>query len=355
MTEIKKDALAARNPDEVLRPDAKNLRILATDLFNSTFFTGINNIPQALAVIQLGSELGFPPISSLNMIKPIKGQLTISARGLMALATKKAQVKWEVVESTAERCEIVFHRPGWTDVTSIFTIEEAKRAGLVKVDSGWAKYPIDMLFARAGSRGVRRIAPDSTSGLYSTEEMQDAPINATAEPGKPGKEPEKPGPNPPGDPFPEGDKSAPEPGAGTPQDEPGTQGNLPGAASGSGEGDGGPGTARQADGPHPPGDEDEDDPLRHAETAEGHDEEDREKEFLITTIKEKLTQEKIDEREFKEWLFKLQNSYRPVKAFCGKMGKAMRFHLGKTSDLKYLSSKLDTSILVFKGEKEKKS
>jgi hypothetical protein len=40
-----------------------------------------------------------------------------------------------------------------------------------------------MLFARCASRGIRRIAPDAISGLYATEEMQDAaPLTPTGPP-----------------------------------------------------------------------------------------------------------------------------------------------------------------------------
>lgn len=348
------EAMVQRVEAPLVLPDAKNARLLATDLFNSKMFRGIDTVPMAIAVIQCGVELGIPPIQALQNIKPIKGQLALSARLLMALAASKGRVTWEVIESTDQRCEIIFNRPGWKPLKETFTIEEAKKAGLVKADSGWSNYPKDMLFARCGSRGIRRIAMDLTLGIYSVEEIQDATIYVTAEPVKGGPEPGKPGPAPAVDPFPERDEPAPQPGAGTPQDKPGPQPHLPGASPGSDEGSGGPVPPGQTDGP-PPGDEEEDDPLRHAETAEGHEEEDREKEFLITTIKEKLAQEKIDEREFKDWLFHLQNSYRPVKAFCGKMGKAIRFHMGKTADLKYLAGKMDTSILVFKGEKEKKA
>jgi len=311
----KNDALAARIPDEVMRPAVPNLRLLATDLFNSKFFRGIESIPQALAVIQLGSELGIPPISALNMIKPIKGQLTIAARGIMALAAAKCHVTWEIIESTDKRCEIIFHRPGWKDQSSVFTIEEARAAGLVKADSGWANYPKDMLFARCGSRGARRIAPDSTSGLYSTEEIQDAVIETEAEPIT---------------------EKVPSPAKEIDADIPDTFADVgkPGKTSPPSDDGDSPGTP---------------DPLTEAE----HAEDEKEKEFIITVIKEKLTEEKIDEREFKEWLFTLQNSYRPVKFYVGKMGKVIRFHMGKLKDLEYLAAHIDTSIKVFREKKEK--
>jgi hypothetical protein len=127
-------------------PNAVNLRQVATDLINAGFFRGVQNVPQAIAVIQAGSEMGIPAIQSLTNITPIKGVLTMSARLIMALAASRAGVTWKVIESTDKRCELLFSRPGWEDMTSISTIEEAKKAGLVKAGGAWETYPQDMLF-----------------------------------------------------------------------------------------------------------------------------------------------------------------------------------------------------------------
>ena len=143
-------------------------------MFNSQMFRGVSSPAQAVAIIQMGAELGFGPVTALNIIKIIQGQMTVAARGLLALAQNKAGVSWKVVESTDKRCAILFSRPKWGDMEISFTLDEAKAAGLLRAGGGWDKYPQDMLFARCASRGVRRIAPDAISGLYSTEEMQDA-------------------------------------------------------------------------------------------------------------------------------------------------------------------------------------
>ncbi len=43
--------------------------------------------------------------------------------------------------------------------TMEFTMDDAKRAQLIKAGSGWTKYPKAMLFARAISQGIRCFAP----------------------------------------------------------------------------------------------------------------------------------------------------------------------------------------------------
>jgi hypothetical protein len=311
MTDHKKTGteLAVRNPDAIISPitDAKNVRLLAADLFNSRLFRGVESIPHAIAAIQCGAELGIPPVASLNQIKIIKGQMTLSARVLLALATTKAGVKWRVVESTDKRCEIVFTRPGWQDVTSIFTIEEAKLAGLVKDDSGWQKFPQDMLFARCSSRGVRRIAPDTTMGLYATEEIQDADI----------VDDEK-----------KSDDIFPEAGpVEHPKDEPAKK--------------------EPEKKPEPAPGDDISDMAETSEDTDAMEGKDAEIEAAITKIKDKLAAAEIDAKKFKEWLFSYQNKLRPVKAYLGKIGKSYRFHLGKRKDILQLAEMIDAAITTY--------
>ena len=173
------EELAVSQPTSII-PNASNLRLLATDMFNSKMFRGVDNPAQAVAIIQMGAELGFGPVTSLNIIKIIQGQMTVAARGLLALANNKAGVSWQILESNEKRCAIKFSRPKWDDMEVAFTIDDAKAAGLLRPGGGWDKYPTDMLFARCASRGIRRIAPDAISGLYATEEIQDAaPFHAS--------------------------------------------------------------------------------------------------------------------------------------------------------------------------------
>ena len=62
-----------------------------------------------------------------------------------------------------------------------FTIEEAKRAGLIKADSAWLSYPSDLLFARAITRAQRRFAPDVFGqAVYTEEELRSIPESGPA-------------------------------------------------------------------------------------------------------------------------------------------------------------------------------
>jgi hypothetical protein len=282
-------------------PNAVNLRQVATDLINAGFFRGVQNVPQAIAVIQAGSEMGIPAIQALTNITPIKGVLTLSARLLMALAASRAGVTWKIIESTDKRCELLMSRPGWQDMTVISTIEEARKAGLVKPGGAWETYPQDMLFKTAGTRGCRRIAMDATMGMYSTEEIQDADIVVDS----PQEVETKPSSEP--TPFPQL------------ADIVSTIEELADMAF-SAEDD----AAEKGNDPHV--------------------------EEIIEKIKFKVVESGCDLKQFKEWLFSYQNTLRPVRAYVGKIGKAFRFHLGRPVDIESLLVQIEPAIKKFKKE-----
>lgn len=55
-----------------------------------------------------------------------------------------------------------------------YSMEDAKRAKLVKADGGWVKNPAEMLRARAVSRAMRMYCPSIVAGVYTPEEIEDA-------------------------------------------------------------------------------------------------------------------------------------------------------------------------------------
>jgi hypothetical protein len=63
-----------------------------------------------------------------------------------------------------------------------YTIEEAKKAGLVKPGGGWTKNPANMLRARCCSNGVRMLKPELLGGAYTPEEIQDMELTGQPQP-----------------------------------------------------------------------------------------------------------------------------------------------------------------------------
>jgi len=102
----------------------------------------------------------------------------------MAMLVKRSgHYNYRVKEHTDQVCTLTFYeRDGdkWAEIgDSSFSMDDAKRADLVKPDSGWAKYPRAMLFSRTISQGARIYAPDAIGGIYTDEEIRAIPPRPT--------------------------------------------------------------------------------------------------------------------------------------------------------------------------------
>ncbi len=126
---------------------------------------------QAAIIVEYGREMGIPPIQALKMMSFIQGKLCMEVQMQLALA-RKVGVTIKSVESTATFCKVTLIR-GSEEVSTEYTIEQAKNAGLVREGSTWIKHPTDMLWARACGRGLKRIASDAVLGLLSPDEAEE--------------------------------------------------------------------------------------------------------------------------------------------------------------------------------------
>ena len=153
---------------------------VANALFKSGLFPNVKNAYGAFAITQYGSELGIGPMTSLQTMAIVSGKICMGAQMMLSLALKSG-VSFKIIKDDNNECQIHFKR-GDLEYTSSFSIAEAKQAGIYRDQSGWTKYPRDMLYWRTVTRGLRRVCPDVITGLYAIEELQDAiPLNAKIE------------------------------------------------------------------------------------------------------------------------------------------------------------------------------
>lgn len=139
-------------------------KTMAMQAVDSKMYKGVGDQAGVMMIMLAARELGIPPVTALNGgINIIQGKVELSARMMNALMRKNG-INIEVKESTDEKCVLVGHRGSPTMVS--YSIEDARRAGLVKPGGGWTKNPKDMCFARAISRLARQIAPDLIGGCY---------------------------------------------------------------------------------------------------------------------------------------------------------------------------------------------
>jgi hypothetical protein len=127
---------------------------------------------QVVLVMLKGRELGIPPLQALSHINVINGKPAMSAELMLAQILKlhpKTQFKFP--ERTNEKCTISVKRAGFDFENFTFTIDDARKAGLLSNPS-WNKYPRAMLHARVVSEMARSLFPDAIAGIsYTPEEL----------------------------------------------------------------------------------------------------------------------------------------------------------------------------------------
>jgi len=126
--------------------------------------------PEAvLFVILAGRDLGLSPVAALRGLTIIQGKIEVSADlqlGLFHRAGGKSQ--WE--ELSDSRAAVKLSAPWLTAPhTSSFSMEDAKRAGLI--NDTWKKYPKAMLRSRAITQGLKDVGFDATAGTYAPGEI----------------------------------------------------------------------------------------------------------------------------------------------------------------------------------------
>ena len=165
--------------EEILPTSFEEIRGLADAFVKSGMFTDTKQLSQAIVKIQAGQELGLPPVYAMQNINMIRNRLTTSANTMAMLVKKSGNYNYRIKEHHDKSCTITFFENDngkWVEVgDSTFTIDDAKRADLLKPDSGWVKYPRAMLFSRAISQGARLYCPDAIGGVYTDEEIRSIP------------------------------------------------------------------------------------------------------------------------------------------------------------------------------------
>lgn len=146
-------------------------------LAKSGYFPDARDAAKASVRIMIGLDLGISPTAALTGIHYFeekgKAIFLIEAKILAALIHNRPGYDYEVIERTEQKATLRFLRNGEAlkpDVT--YTIEDAKRAGLLKKDN-WQKHPVQMLTWRAMAEGQRLHFPEITTGapIYITEEF----------------------------------------------------------------------------------------------------------------------------------------------------------------------------------------
>lgn len=133
--------------------------------------------------VQYGSEIGLSPMQAIQCIAVINGRPSIWGDAALALvmASPVCEFVREVVEGDGDKmfATCTAKRRNYPDATvSVFSMADAKRAGLAGKAGPWTQYPRRMMQLRARGFALRDAFPDVLKGLLTAEEAQDYPTPA---------------------------------------------------------------------------------------------------------------------------------------------------------------------------------
>ncbi len=149
---------------------------IAPTIKDSRLF-GIATSDQAAAIMIKGYELGFSLSASFENIVVIEGKPALVPRGALALIFDSPLCAGVKIDDETDKtgaplaCKVWMKRRDGFEYTVRFTMEDAKRAGLVKDGSGWQKYPANMLRWRAIGFCADVVFPDVLGGLKRADEL----------------------------------------------------------------------------------------------------------------------------------------------------------------------------------------
>lgn len=129
---------------------------------------GLQGMDEAIVKYQASKELGIGYVAGLEYLQVIQGKLTITPRGMLALALKYSSINFAVdynysQSGELESCTVSGYRIiGNEKITHVetFSLADARRADLVKKGGNWEKYPKNMLKWRAIGFWLDTVCPD---------------------------------------------------------------------------------------------------------------------------------------------------------------------------------------------------
>lgn len=144
--------------------------------YQSGYFRDARDAAQAITKILAGQELGIGPFQAMAQFHVVEGKPTMSAGLIGGLVKRSGRYDYRPSTTNEEECVLDWYerRDGEWELVgqSRFTMTDAARAKLLRAGSGWEKYPVDMLFARALTAGARRFCPDVFGGaIYTPSEL----------------------------------------------------------------------------------------------------------------------------------------------------------------------------------------
>lgn len=138
---------------------------------------GVTTAEQAMAIMAKGYEMGLTLTASFEFITVIQGKPTLTPRGALALVQQSELLTGLKIEDIKDdkgapvACRVWMRRKSGFEYTAEFTMDDAKRADLIKPGGAWQTYPANMLRWRAVGYAIDVVFPDVTGGMKRADEF----------------------------------------------------------------------------------------------------------------------------------------------------------------------------------------
>lgn len=162
-------ALAVSKPQ--LTPDVFQMINQVAPVMHAARLFGTKTPEQAMAIMIKGYELGFSLTASFENIHVIEDKPSLSPKGALAMILASPECAGITINEDAKGCTVTMKRRGGFEYTTTFTLDDAKRAGVVKSGSGWEKYPANMCRWRAIGYAADIVFPDVIGGTKRADEF----------------------------------------------------------------------------------------------------------------------------------------------------------------------------------------
>lgn len=126
-----------------------------------------------LVAVQMGAELGLKPMQALQGIAVINGNPGVWGDAMRALVISHPEFEDLIEDKRDTSCTVTLKRRGRSAVTTTFSMEDAKKAGLAGKAGPWQTAPKRMLQMRAFAFAARDLFADALKGIKSVEELRD--------------------------------------------------------------------------------------------------------------------------------------------------------------------------------------
>ena len=144
------------------------------------------NPGNVLVAVQWGMEVGLQPLQAMQNIAVINGRPSLWGDAVIALVRSSSLCEYinETATDTTATCTV--KRRGEDETYRTFTLDHAKKAGLLGKAGPWSQYPQRMMQMRARSWALRDVFPDVLKGMIVAEEAMDmTPLEKEVNPNAP--------------------------------------------------------------------------------------------------------------------------------------------------------------------------